>query len=71
MALIDGITRASGAALVSITSDLSIAALATRRYSLHRGALHPITAGATSYSDVRVSGSYRLWEENAGWKLVT
>lgn len=50
MALLDGITRESGAALVTITLDLSIANMATRRYSLHRGALHPITAGATAES---------------------
>ncbi|RAC97429.1 ABC transporter ATP-binding protein, partial [Burkholderia multivorans] len=29
---------------------LSIANLATRRYPLHRGPLHPITAGATAES---------------------
>ena len=50
MSLLDGITRESGAALVTITHDLSIANMATRRYSLFRGALHPIADGATAES---------------------
>lgn len=47
MGILDGITRKSGSALITITHDLSIANMASRRFSLHRGELHPITAGVT------------------------
>ncbi|WP_137825086.1 ABC transporter ATP-binding protein [Brevibacterium sp. 2SA] len=48
MGLLDGITRESGAALITITHDLSIANMASRRFALHRGELQAILDGATA-----------------------
>ena len=47
MALLDRATSETGAALVTITHDLSVAALASRRYRLEGGRLSPLVeAGA-------------------------
>jgi putative ABC transport system ATP-binding protein len=42
MALLDEVAEASGAALITITHDANIAALARRHYRLDRGVLQPI-----------------------------
>jgi putative ABC transport system ATP-binding protein len=42
MALLDRATSETGAALVTITHDLSVAALASRRYRLEGGRLSPL-----------------------------
>jgi len=41
MGLLDQVANASGAALITITHDPSIAAMAGRRYTLEGGVLHP------------------------------
>ncbi|WP_299957015.1 ABC transporter ATP-binding protein [uncultured Modestobacter sp.] len=45
MALLAEVTAENGAALVTITHDLSVAALAGRRYRLDHGRLTPVAAG--------------------------
>lgn len=42
MALLDEVARESGAALVTITHDITVAALANRHYRLDRGVLAPV-----------------------------
>jgi len=44
MALLAEVTTETGAALVTITHDLSVAALAGRRFRLERGRLTPLVA---------------------------
>ena len=46
MALLTEVTAENGAALVTITHDLSVAALAGRRFRLDAGRLTPVAAGA-------------------------
>ena len=46
MKLLDQATYDSGAALITITHDQSVAALARRRFRLAEGQLHPLTEGA-------------------------
>jgi putative ABC transport system ATP-binding protein len=46
MALLDEVAEASGAALVTITHDLNIAALARRHYRLDQGILTPLEIAA-------------------------
>jgi putative ABC transport system ATP-binding protein len=46
MALLAEVTAQSGAALVTITHDLSVAALAGRRFRLDSGRLTPVAAGS-------------------------
>jgi putative ABC transport system ATP-binding protein len=46
MALLAEVTAESGAALVTITHDLSVAALAGRRFRLDSGRLTPVAAGS-------------------------
>lgn len=48
MSILDGITRESGSALITITHDLNVANMASRRFALSRGELHPITEGVTA-----------------------
>lgn len=48
MEILDGITKDSGAALITITHDLGIADMASRQFSLSQGQLHPILDGATA-----------------------
>ena len=45
MALLDEIAETSGAALITITHDANVAALARRHYRLDRGVLAPIDVG--------------------------
>jgi putative ABC transport system ATP-binding protein len=45
MALLAEVTAESGAALITITHDLSVAALAGRRFRLDHGRLSPVAAG--------------------------
>jgi len=45
MALLDEIAETSGAALITITHDANVAALARRHYRLDRGVLSPIDVG--------------------------
>ncbi|MCU1534890.1 MAG: transporter ATP-binding protein [Glaciihabitans sp.] len=45
MALLDDVTESSGAALITITHDANVAALARRHYRLDRGVLTPIDVG--------------------------
>jgi putative ABC transport system ATP-binding protein len=45
MGLLNDVARESGAALITITHDANIAALARRHYRLDRGVLEPIDAG--------------------------
>ncbi|MEO7349998.1 MAG: ABC transporter ATP-binding protein [Terrimesophilobacter sp.] len=45
MALLDDVAQSSGAALVTITHDANVAALARRNYRLDRGVLEPIEVG--------------------------
>lgn len=45
MALLDDVAKNSGAALVTITHDANVAALARRNYRLDRGVLAPIDVG--------------------------
>jgi putative ABC transport system ATP-binding protein len=45
MALLTEVTAETGAALVTITHDLSVAALADRRFRLEGGRLAPLDAG--------------------------
>ena len=42
MALLDDVAESSGAALITITHDVTVAALARRHYRLDRGVLTPI-----------------------------
>jgi putative ABC transport system ATP-binding protein len=46
MALLDSVARDTGAALVTITHDPAIAALADRRFRLDGGTLHPVALEA-------------------------
>jgi putative ABC transport system ATP-binding protein len=46
MALLAEVTAENGAALVTITHDLSVAALAGRRFRLDHGRLTPVAAGS-------------------------
>ncbi|QEO09857.1 ABC transporter ATP-binding protein [Protaetiibacter larvae] len=46
MALLDGVAEATGAALITITHDPNIAALARRHYRLDQGVLSPVAAVA-------------------------
>jgi putative ABC transport system ATP-binding protein len=46
MALLAEVTAESGAALITITHDLSVAALAGRRFRLDHGRLTPVEAGS-------------------------
>ncbi|MBB3674559.1 ABC transporter ATP-binding protein [Modestobacter versicolor] len=46
MALLAEVTAESGAALITITHDLSVAALAGRRFRLDAGRLTPVAAGS-------------------------
>ena len=46
MALLAEVTAENGAALVTITHDLSVAALAGRRFRLDHGRLSPVEAGS-------------------------
>lgn len=48
MEILDGITKDSGAALITITHDLGVANMATRQFSLSQGCLHPVLDGATA-----------------------
>ncbi|MGC2941970.1 ABC transporter ATP-binding protein [Brevibacterium sp. FAM 24638] len=48
MDILDGITKDSGAALITITHDLAVANMASRRFSLSQGQLHAILDGATA-----------------------
>ncbi|MGO2035334.1 MAG: ABC transporter ATP-binding protein [Brevibacterium sp.] len=48
MEILDGITKDSGAALITITHDLAVANMASRQFSLSQGRLHPIVDGATA-----------------------
>ena len=42
MTLLDDVAEASGAALITITHDANVAALARRHYRLDRGVLAPV-----------------------------
>ncbi len=42
MAILDEVAEVSGAALITITHDVNVAALARRHYRLDRGVLAPI-----------------------------
>jgi len=46
MHLLDEVAAQSGAALITITHDPSVASLASRRYRLDGGVLHPVTDAA-------------------------
>ena len=46
MALLAEVTAETGAALITITHDLSVAALASRRFRLDAGRLTPVDAGS-------------------------
>ncbi|CAN5380244.1 ABC transporter ATP-binding protein [soil metagenome] len=46
MQLLDEVAESSGAALITITHDINVAALARRHYRLDHGVLTPIAAGA-------------------------
>lgn len=48
MEILDGITKDSGAALITITHDLAIANMASRQFSLGQGQLHPVVNGVTA-----------------------
>lgn len=48
MEILDGITKDSGAALITITHDLAIADMASRQFSLSQGELQPIVDGVTA-----------------------
>ena len=48
MEILDGITKDSGAALITITHDLGVANMATRQFSLSQGCLNPVLDGATA-----------------------
>jgi putative ABC transport system ATP-binding protein len=48
MKLLDQATYDSGAALITITHDQNVAALARRRFRLAEGRLHPLTEGAVA-----------------------
>lgn len=48
MEILDGITKDSGAALITITHDLAIANMASRQFSLSQGELHAIVDGVTT-----------------------
>jgi len=45
MALLDEVAESSGAALITITHDANVAALARRHYRLDRGVLSPVDVG--------------------------
>jgi putative ABC transport system ATP-binding protein len=55
MALLDQVAEASGAALITITHDVNVAALARRHMRLDAGVLTPVSAAALSGSTL--SGS--------------
>jgi putative ABC transport system ATP-binding protein len=56
MALLDEVAEASGAALITITHDANIAALARRHYRLDRGVLQPIDVNRVlAVSDAEVT----------------
>jgi len=46
MRLLDDATRETGSALITITHDVNVAAMARTRYRLEGGRLHPVTAEA-------------------------
>ena len=48
MEILDGITKDSGAALITITHDLAVANMASRQFSLSQGQLHPVVNGVTT-----------------------
>ena len=56
MAILDEVAEVSGAALITITHDVNVAALARRHYRLDRGVLAPIDVSQILSSSTQGGG---------------
>ena len=56
MALLDDVAESSGAALITITHDVAVAALARRHYRLERGVLTPIDSPSPVAASAETTG---------------